>query len=89
MEIELPAVVYILCALTSSLCAIALLGRYRASQVRLLFWSGLGFAGLAVNNIFLFIDLIIVPDINLSIVRTLPALLGLGVMIWGFVGESA
>jgi hypothetical protein len=80
--------IYALCALTSLLCAVLLLRAYARSRVRLLLWSGLCFAGLAVNNILLFIDVRVVPDTDLSVVRTLPALLGVALLIYGLVWES-
>ena len=84
----IAAAVYMLCALTSILCAALLLLKWRASRVRLLFWSALCFVGLALNNVMLFVDLIIVPKIDLSVVRTMPALIGLALLLWGFVWES-
>lgn len=80
--------VFALCALTSAACAVLLLRGYARSRVRLLLWSGLCFAGLALNNLLLFIDLSVVPQTDLSVWRTLPALAGLVVLIYGLVWES-
>ena len=80
--------VYILCALTSLACAILLLRGYRHSRVRLLFWSGLCFVGLALNNILLIVDIEIFPDVDLSLIRSLPALAGVGLLIYGMVWDS-
>lgn len=80
--------VYLLCAATSSLCAGLLLRGYRRTQTRLLFWSGLCFLGLAFNNAILVIDLIVVPDVDLSTWRTLPAVIGFGLLLYGLVWES-
>ena len=49
----MASVVYALCALTSLACAVLLLRAYRRSWARLLFWSGLCFVGLALNNVLL------------------------------------
>ena len=84
----IAATVYLLCALTSILCAALLLVKYRASKVRLLLWSGLCFAGLALNNVLLFVDVIVVPDIDLSAVRALPGLAGVAVLLWGFIWDA-
>ena len=67
--------VYILCGVTSVCCAILLLRGYRQSRTMLLFWSSLCFAGLAPNNVLLFVDLLIVPAIGSSLARNLVALL--------------
>ena len=44
-------VVYLLCTLTSALCAALLLREYKRNPTRLLFWSGLSFAGMAVTKV--------------------------------------
>jgi hypothetical protein len=81
--------VYLLCALTSTLCAIALLLKYRLSRVRLLLWSGWGFAGLAANNILLLVDYLMGSSADLSVIRTIPGAIALAIMIWGFVWDTA
>jgi hypothetical protein len=80
--------VYILCALTSVLCATLLWRRYRATRTRLLFWSSLCFVGLALNNAFLFADLVLVPTIDLSALRHATALGALCVLIYGLVSDA-
>lgn len=80
--------VYVLCTLTSALCAVLLLRGYRRSGVRLLLWSGLCFIGFAINNLLLFIDLRVLPDTDLSLIRTLPALAGAAVLIYGLVWDT-
>ncbi len=89
MNIGFGTAVYALCAITSVACAILLLRGYRRSRVRLLLWSGLCFIGLALNNILLFIDLRLFPAIDLSLIRTVPAVLGIGILIYGLVWETA
>lgn len=80
--------VYALCALTSLACAVLLLRGYRASRARLLLWSGLCFTGLAANNVILLIDTRVVPTIDLSLWRSLPALAGVAILIYGLVWET-
>lgn len=80
--------VYILCAATSIVCAWLLLRGYRASRTRLLFWSSLCFFGLAANNILLVIDLILVPDDDLSILRTAIALAAMVVLVVGLAWDD-
>jgi len=81
--------VYLLCALTSLVCAVLLLRGYRASRTPLLFWSCLCFVGLAVNNVLLFVDLVIVPDYNLRVLRAATALTSLALLIYGLVVAEA
>ena len=80
--------VYLLCALTSALCAGLLFRAYRRIGTRLLMWSALCFAGLAANNVLLVIDLVFVPDVDLSTVRLVPAAVGLALLVYGLVWES-
>jgi hypothetical protein len=79
--------VYLLCAATSIMCAVLLLRGYRASRTRLLFWASLCFLGLALNNILLFVDLIVLPDIELFWWRTAPALVGMMILLFGLIWE--
>lgn len=80
--------VYALCALTSLACAVLLLRGYAASRARLLLWSGLCFAGLALNNILLLVDKRLVPAMDLSLWRTLPAVAGVALLLYGLVWET-
>jgi hypothetical protein len=80
--------VYVLCALTSLACAVLLIRGYQQSRVRLLLWAGLCFCGLALNNLLLFIDMRVVATVDLSIWRSLPALAGVALLIYGLVWES-
>lgn len=80
--------VYLLCAVTSSLCALLLLRAYTRTGTRLLLWSGLCFVGLALNNALLVVDLMIVPDTDLSTWRLVPAVLGVALLLYGLIWES-
>ncbi|HEX3835556.1 MAG TPA: DUF5985 family protein [Steroidobacteraceae bacterium] len=80
--------VYALCALTSILCAALLFRGYRANRTRLLFWSSLCFAGLALNNVLLFADLVLLPNIDLFFWRSAAALLGMSILLYGLIWES-
>lgn len=84
----LATIVYALCFLTSLACSVLLLRGFAASRARLLLWSGLCFAGLALNNLVLLVDLSVVPTVDLSFLRTLPALVGVGLLLYGLVWET-
>ena len=80
-----PAVVYILCFLTSAACA-WLLGRsYFRNRARLLLWSSVCFGFLAANNLVLVIDLLVMPALDLRLARLSLALAAVVSLIWGFV----
>ena len=80
--------VYLLCALVSVVCAVMLLNGYRANRTTLLFWSSLCFVGLAVNNVLLFVDLVIAPEVDLSLLRSYVALAAIMALVCGLVWES-
>jgi len=79
---------YILAVLSSSACTILLLRGYTRRRVRLLMWSAICFAGLTINNIALFVDLVIFPDIDLRMARLVPALIGMIVLLYGFIWDA-
>ena len=81
-------IAYILCTLTSILCAVLLLRGYKQSRSRLLFWCGLCFVGLALNNVLLIVDIRVFPERDLSHIRSLPAVVGVLLMIFGFIWEK-
>jgi hypothetical protein len=80
--------VYVLCAATSAACALLLLRAHRRTGTRLLLWSALCFIGLAVNNAILVVDLVLVPDVDLSTWRLVPAVVGLALLLYGLIWES-
>lgn len=80
--------VYLLCAVTSIVCAVLLFRGYRASRTRLLFWASTSFMGLALHNVLLFVDLILVPGTDLFYLRTGTALASMLVLLYGLVWDS-
>ena len=85
----MASAVYVLCALTSLACAVLLLRAYHARGVRLLLWSGLAFVGFTVGNIMLVVDRVVIgPEVDLAIWRSLPVLAGLAVLIYGMVWDA-
>lgn len=88
-EANFASLVYLLCALTSILCAVLLVRGYLRNRTRLLLWSSLCFAGLAANNILLFVDLALFPSaVSLALPRTMLALISVSVLVYGLVVDS-
>lgn len=81
-------VVYLLCALTSLLCAVLLFRAWQATRTRLLFWGALCFVGLMLNNVLLVID-VRMDRVDLAGIRLLPALLGVAVFLYGLIRDPA
>ena len=87
MQQTFPAVVYILCFLTSSACA-WLLGRsYLRSRTPLLLWSSASFVLLAGNNLLLVLDLLVFLDLSLRTGRLLLSLAAVCVLLFGFIWD--
>ena len=80
--------VFLLCAATSLACAVLLLRGYARNRVPLLLWSSLCFVGLAVNNILLVLDLVIIPGRDLSLIRHSSAIVALALLVFGLVWDS-
>lgn len=84
----MAAIIYSLCALTALVCTVLLFQAYRRGGYRLLLWSGLCFAGLTVNNLFLVLDKLVFPSIDLSALRTSVALAAMLVLLYGLIWEA-
>lgn len=80
-----PAIVYILCFLTSAACAWMLGRSYVRNGLRLLLWSAVCFAFLATNNLVLVLDLLVWPEVDLKVPRLLLSLAATVSLIWGFI----
>ena len=80
--------IYLLCAGTSLVTALLLFRMWRRRGTRLLLWSCLCFAGLAVNNVLLFVDLVVVPDVDLILLRSATAAVSVLLLVFGLVWES-
>ncbi len=84
----MAALIYSLCALTAATCAALLLRRYRTTGFRLLFWSGLCFVGLTVNNVLVLLDRIVYPDVSFALARLVVGTVALGLLLFGLVWEG-
>lgn len=85
----MPTVVYVLCALTSALCAALLVRAYLRTKTRLLFWGAIAFVFLAINNALVFADMVLVgPDLSLVPLRHAAALAAVSVMIFGCIRDA-
>ena len=82
------SLVYALCFLTSFGALLLLLRSYLQTRTRLLLWSAVCFVALSANNLLLFVDIILLPDINLSAWRQLTAGLSVAALLYGFVWET-
>jgi Family of unknown function (DUF5985) len=52
-----------------------------------LLWSAICFCLLAVNNLLVFVDIIMLPEVNLPALRALTSLAAVSVLLYGFIWE--
>jgi hypothetical protein len=83
----LAPTIYLLCLLFSAVCAGLLIRSYTRNRTALLLWSAACFVLLAVNNLMVVLDMILVPSIDFSVVRQLSALAAVAVLLFGFIWE--
>ncbi|HEX3570001.1 MAG TPA: DUF5985 family protein [Acidobacteriaceae bacterium] len=82
------SLVYILNSVTFATCS-TLLGRaYWRVRQRLLLWSALCFAGLAISNLLVFVDLVMLPQTDLYILRLSTAAVSMLLLMYGLIWES-
>jgi len=84
----MATIIYMLCALTSILCAWLLLRSYAQRRYKLLLWSGLCFVGLSANNLMLVLDRLVFPAVDLSVPRLITALGAMLLLLYGLIAEK-
>ena len=84
----MSGLVYILCALTSLISAVLLLRGAFTRHGGLLFWSSLCFFALALHNVFLYLNFVVFPDIDLLIPARLVAVVGIMLLNFGLIWHS-
>jgi hypothetical protein len=83
-----PAVVYGLCLLASLLCAGLLARAWAKARTRLLLWTAVSFGFLALNNLLLVLDLVLLPtQVHLWGYRQAALAAAIGVLVYAFIWE--
>lgn len=77
--------IYLLCAATSLTAAVLLLRQYTARPSPLLLWSCIGFFGLAVNNVMVFVDFDLVRETSLAVPRSLTGAVAMLALVYGLI----
>ena len=83
----MAALVYLLCFATSALCAWLLVRSYLRNRSALLLWSAACFVLLALNNFFVVLDLVMLPQFDLALVRHAFLLVAIATLLYGFIWE--
>jgi ABC-type glycerol-3-phosphate transport system permease component len=84
----IEAIIYLLCVATSLLCAYLLARAYHRGRTKLLIWSALCFALLALNNLVVAADVLLLPTIDLAVLRLATSLAAVTVLLYGFIWEA-
>jgi hypothetical protein len=73
--------------LASVACSLLLIRRYVQYQSRLLLWSAACFVFLALNNLFVVLDLVFFPNVDFVPYRTATSLGAVSTLLYGFIWE--
>lgn len=87
MSDAFPTAVYVLCFATSSACAFLLARNYARTGARLLLWSALCFGLLAVNNLVVVLDMLVLREVNLRVTRLVFSSAAVVVLLFGFIWD--
>jgi hypothetical protein len=80
--------IYLACGVTSLVVAAMLLRQYLRVRSRLLLWSVICFVGLAVNNVLVYVDLVMYTGVDLSLYRTVAGTVAVVIMVYALVWET-
>jgi integral membrane sensor domain MASE1 len=80
--------IYALCASTALACSVLLLLGARRSGSRMLFWSGLCFAGLTFTNLLVIADHYLFRQMDLGPLRLGSAVVAIALLLYGLVFEE-
>lgn len=79
---------YLLCLLASVICAALLIRGSIKTGAPLLWWSAGCFCFLAINNLLVVIDLLVLPtQVDLSLYRQLSSLAAISTLLYGFIQQ--
>lgn len=84
----MAATVYLLGTFVALLCGVLLARGYGHSRARLLLWSAICFIGLALSNAILFVDIIMLPNTDLHLLRRGVAAVSILCLLYGLVWDT-
>src|SRR5690348_4623027 len=87
MALNFPSAIYFLCSVTSLAATLLLIRGFVRKRSPLLLWSALAFVALTANNLLLFADFLLPPNIDLRPERVTAELLAVGLLLFGFIWE--
>ena len=84
----MAAAVYILGTIVVIACGVFLLRGYLQGRQKLLLWSSICFFGLGVSNFLLFLDLVVLPDVDLYLARLISGAVAMLFLLYGLIWEG-
>ena len=88
MFASLADLVYLLCFFASALCAGLLVRQYAKTRIPVLLWSAGCFVLLALSNLLVVIDQLVLTESDLRPPRLVLTLLAVSVLLFGFIWEA-
>jgi hypothetical protein len=86
-ETDLAPLVYVLGAVTTSMCSVLLFIAFRRTRTPLLLWSALCFGGFAISHVLAFVDLVLVPTVDLYTLRLLTGIAAMALLLYGLIWQ--
>lgn len=83
-----PTLVYSLCFATSALCAFLLGRSFHKTRARMLFWSAICFALLAIVHGFVILDMLIMQGSDFRSIRLWLTVVAIAVLLFGFIWDE-
>jgi hypothetical protein len=84
----MPGLVYILCAITSLVSAVLLLRGAITRRTPLLFWSSLCFFAMALNNVLLYVNFVVLPEVDLLVAARIVTVVGIVLLNIGLIWHA-
>jgi hypothetical protein len=84
----MPGLVYLLCAATSLGSALLLLRGGFKSKGGLLFWSSLCFFAMAANNLLLYANFVLLPEVDLLMAARLVTVVAIVLLNIGLIWHA-
>lgn len=83
------SLVYFLSLAASAICAGLLIRGYVRSRTRILLWSAVCFALLALNNLLAVVDIVVISEgVDLQLERVTTSLAAVLILLYGFIWEA-
>ncbi|HLH09467.1 MAG TPA: DUF5985 family protein [Terriglobales bacterium] len=85
----MSAALYIFTILTTLVCSVLLLRAWFRVRKGLLFWSGLCFVGLTIDNVLVLGDMLLFPSVDLYTYRLASGAISISVLLFGLIWERS